>query len=112
MDGKAAVLESRFSGERVERAEVCFEHSGFATIAIGAFAPIPRATSCSRWPRASSDSIRARTFWPTCSAVAGDISSRPYWLLALGDAARSLGEVALYGFLGVVALIVVGAYFL
>jgi undecaprenyl-diphosphatase len=110
--GGRPVLESRFSGERAERAEAYFERSGFATIAIGAFAPIPEGYE----------------LLSVASGVLG-LDSRTYLLasllgrgskyfleaalvLALGDAVRSLGEVDLYVILGVIAIIVLAAYLL
>ncbi|SDQ46507.1 YqaA family protein [Halopelagius longus] len=39
--GGRPVLESHFSGTRVERAEAYFDRYGLATLGFGAFAPIP-----------------------------------------------------------------------
>lgn len=106
------VLESRFSGERVERAEAYFERSGFATIAIGAFAPIPEGYELLS-VASGVLGLDPRTYLlASLLGRGGRYFLEAALVLLLGDAVRSLGEVDLYMILGVAAIIVVAAYFL
>ena len=110
--GGRPVLESRFSGERIECAEAYFERSGFATIAIGAFAPIPEGYELLS-VASGVLGLDLRTY--LLASLFGRGSK--YFLeaalvLALGDAVRSLGEVDIYVILGVIAIVVVTAYLL
>ena len=110
--GGRPVLESRFSGERVERAEAYFERSGFATIAIGAFAPIPEGYELLS-VASGVLGLDSRTYLlASLLGRGGKYFLEAALVLALGDAVRSLGEVDLYLVLGVVAVIVITAYFL
>lgn len=108
--GGRAAVESRFAGDRVERVEGHFSRRGFATIAIGAFAPIPEGyellSICG-----GAFGVDSRTY--VAAAVVG--RGGKYALVAalavaLGEAARSLSEPELYGVVGVTALVAVLAY--
>lgn len=110
--GGRPVLDSRFSGERVERAEAYFERSGFATIAIGAFAPIPEGFELLS-VASGVLGLDPRTYLlASLLGRGGKYLLEAALVLALGDAVRSLGEVDLYVILGVIAIIVVATYLL
>lgn len=108
--GGRPALESRFSDERVARAEAYAEEHGLATLTIGAFAPIPEGYELL--------SIGAGVFGMDIRTyVLGSLAGRggKYFLeallvLAIGEAARSLTEPQLYGLVAVVTLVVVLAY--
>jgi len=110
--GGRPALESRFSGERVDRAEAYVDRRGLATLTFGAFAPIPEGYELL--------SIGAGVFGMDLrSYLAGSLAGRggKYFLeavlvLALGEAARSLSEPELYGVVAVAALVVLTAYLL
>ena len=107
--GKPA-LETRFSDERVARAKTYAEEHGFATLTIGAFAPIPEGYELL--------SIGAGVFGMDLRTyVVGSLAGRggKYFLeallvLAIGEAARSLTEPQLYGLIAVVTVVVVAVY--
>ena len=110
--GGRPVLESRFQGERIERAEAYFERSGFATIAIGAFAPIPEGYELLS-VASGVLGLNPRTYLlASLLGRGGKYFLEAALVLALGDAVRSLGEVDLYAILGVAAIIVVATYLL
>jgi membrane protein YqaA with SNARE-associated domain len=110
--GGRPVLESRFSDERVECAEVYFERSGFATIAIGAFAPIPEGYELLSVVSGVLKLDSRTYFSASLLGRGGKYFLEAVLVLALGDAVRSLGEVDLYLILGVVAIVVVAVYLL
>lgn len=110
--GGRPVLESQFSGTRVERAEAYFERSGFATIAIGAFAPIPEGYELLS-VASGVLGLDPRTYLlASLLGRGGRYFLEVALVLVLGDAVRSLGEVDLYIILGVAAIIVFTAYLL
>ena len=108
--GGRPVLESRFSADRVRRVEAHFDRSGFAVITIGAFAPIPEGYELLS---VASGVLGVDTRTYVVASLLG--RGGKYFLeaalvLALGDAADSLGESDLYLALGVVAALVAVAY--
>ena len=108
--GGRPALESRFSGERVARAEQYFDRYGLATLGIGAFAPIPEGYELLS-VAAGVLGVDARTYLlASLLGRGGKYLLEALLVLALGDAVRSMGEVDLYGVIGVVALVVVVAY--
>lgn len=110
--GGRPVLESRFSSQRAKRAEAHFERSGFATIAIGAFAPIPEGYELLS-VASGVLGLDPRTYLlASLLGRGGRYFLEAALVLVLGDAVRSLGEVDLYVILGVAAIIVVAAYLL
>lgn len=110
--GGRPVLESRFSSERVERAEAYFERSGFATIAIGAFAPIPEGYELLS-VASGVLGLDPRTYLlASLLGRGGRYFLEAALVLVLGDAVRSLGEVDLYMILGVFVILVVAVYLL
>lgn len=110
--GGRPTLESRFSGKRVERAETYFDRYGLITIAFGAFAPIPEGYEL----LSVSSGVLGLDFrsYLVASLVGrgGKYFLEALVVLAIGEAARSLGEVEIYSILGVAALIVAAAYLL
>lgn len=110
--GGRPVLESRFSGTRVERAEAYFDRYGLVTLAFGAFAPIPEGYEILS-VASGVLGLDVRSYL-VASLVGrgGKYFLEAAVVLALGEAARSLSEVEIYGFLGVAALIAIIAYLL
>lgn len=108
--GGRPVLESRFTGERVERAEMYFERYGLVTIAVGAFAPIPEGYELLS-VAAGVLGLDLRSYL-VASLVGrgGKYFLEAVLVLALGEAARSLGEVDIYMMLAIATLVVVIAY--
>lgn len=110
--GGRPVLESRFSGDRIDRAEEYVDRRGLETLTFGAFAPIPEGYELL--------SIAAGVFGLDLrSYLLASLAGRGgrYFLeailvLAIGEAARSLTEEALYALIGVAALAVLVAYLL
>lgn len=110
--GGRPALQSRFSDERVERAEAYFETHGLVTLAIGAFAPIPEGYELL--------SVAAGVLrFDLKLYVLGSLLGRggKYFLeavvvLLIGEAAQSLTEVELYSIIGIATLLVVLAYLL
>lgn len=110
--GGRPVLESQFSDERIERAEAYFERSGFATIAIGAFAPIPEGYELLSVASGVLAVDSRRYLVASLLGRGSRYVVEAALVLVLGDAARSLGEVDIYVLLAVVAVTVVVAYLL
>lgn len=110
--GGRPVLRSRFADDRVARVEAYFQRSGFVTIAIGAFAPIPEGYELL--------SVASGAFgFDRRSYVLASLVGRggKYFLIAtlvvvLGEAARSMSEVEIYAVTGSVTLAVIVAYLL
>lgn len=108
--GGRRALAARFSDGRVERVEAYVDRHGFATVALGAFAPIPEGYELL--------SIGAGVFglgWRSYLLASllgrgGRYALEAVLAVALGEAARSLSEPELYGVVGVAALLVVLAY--
>ena len=110
--GGRLVLESRFSDERVEHMKAYFERSGFATIAVGAFAPIPEGYELLSVASGVLGFDYRRYFLASLLGRGGKYLLEVALVVALGDAVRSMGEVDLYLVLGIVAIIVVASYLL
>lgn len=105
--GGRPILTSRFSHNRIGRAERYLDRRGFATVAFGSFAPIPEAHELLSITAGAFD-MRFRTY--IIAAVLGRGSK--YFIVAmlsvaLGQAARSLTEVEVYSVLAV-AVVVAG----
>ena len=105
-------LESRFSDDRIDRAERYVDRHGLETLTFVAFAPIPEGYELL--------SIAAGVFgldlrsYLLASLVGrgGKYFLEALLVLAIGEAARTLTETELYGVIGVVSLIAVTAYLL
>lgn len=110
--GGRPALESRFTGERVDRAEEYFDRNGFATVAVGGFAPIPEGYELL--------SIGSGVFgldlrsYLLASLVGrgGKYFLEAALVLALGETVRSLSEPQLYSITGVVSIVAIAAYLL
>ena len=110
--GGRPALESRFSGDRIDRTEEYVDRHGLETLTFGAFAPIPEGYELL--------SIAAGVFGMEFrSYLLASLAGRGgrYFLeailvLAIGDAARTLTEEELYAVVGVAALVVLAAYLL
>lgn len=110
--GGRPAVESRFTGERVEQAEAYFDQYGVATLAFGAFAPIPEGYEL----LSIASGALGLDVWSYLLASLAGRGGR-YFLeaalvLALGEAVRSLGEVELYSIIGVISIVIVTAYLL
>ena len=110
--GGRPALDSRFSGERIDRAEAYFERNGLVTVSVGAFAPIPEGYELLSIA-AGVFGLDLRTYL-VASLVGrgGKYLLEALLVVALGEAARSLGEVDLYAVLGVVSVVAIAAYLL
>ena len=112
LKGGRPALESRFSEDRVARAEAYFDRRGFETLLFGAFAPIPEGYELL--------SVAAGTveFDVRAYLVASLLGRGGKYLLeaslvvALGEAARSLSDPELYGVLAAAAVAGLVAYLL
>jgi undecaprenyl-diphosphatase len=110
--GGRPALESRFSGERVERAEAYFERSGFATVALVAFAPVPEGYELSS-VASGVLGLAPRTYLAaSLLGRGGKYLLEASLVLFLGDLAASLSEEDVYLLLGAVAVVAVAAYLL
>lgn len=110
--GGRPVLESRFAGGRVERAEAYVERYGLATVAFGAFAPIPEGFEVLSVASGVLD-MDFRTYLAAALVGrGGKYALEAALAVALGDAVRSMGEPELYAVTGVVALLALAGYLL
>ncbi|WP_226022987.1 YqaA family protein [Halomicrobium salinisoli] len=108
--GGRRVVTSRFPERRVDQAERYVDEHGFATVALGAFAPIPEAHELLSIG-AGAFSMRLGTYVAAAALGRG----AKYFLVAglgvaLGRTARSLTEAEIYSVIGVVVVVVVLAY--
>lgn len=112
LKGGRPALESRFSGERIDRTEEYVDRRGLETLTFGAFAPIPEGYELL--------SIAAGVFgmdlrsylFASLAGRGGKYFLEALLVLALGEAARSLTEEELYALIGAAALLVLAAYLL
>ena len=110
--GGRPALESRFTGEWTERAEAYFERYGSATVAFGAFAPIPEGYELLS-VAAGALGLDARTYLlASIAGRGGRYLLEAALVLALGEAVRTFSEVEVYSVIGVAAIVVLGAYLL
>lgn len=110
--GGRPALESRFAGERVERAETYFERYGLVTIAVGAFAPIPEGYELLSIASGVLDLDFRSYLVASLAGRGGKYFLEAVLVLVLGKAASSLSEVEIYTILAAATLIVVIAYLL
>ncbi|WP_435176832.1 YqaA family protein [Halorussus sp. AFM4] len=110
--GGRRVLDGRFAGDRVERAEAYVERHGAATVAVGAFAPIPEGYELLSVASGALGLAPRSYLAASLAGRGGKYFLEAAVVLALGEAARSLGETQLYAVLGVAALVAVLAYLL
>ena len=108
--GGRPLIESRVSDIRIARIEAYFERSGFATVTIGSFAPIPEAYEV------LSISSGVFGFGLNRFIVASVIGRGAKYLLAgllviaAGQAATSVGELEIYTAIAIVTVLVLAAY--
>lgn len=110
--GGRPVLESHFSGPRVERAEAYFGRYGLVTLGFGAFAPIPEGYELLSVASGVLGLDPRSYLLASLLGRGGRYFLEVVIVLALGEAARSLSEVEIYALIGVVALVAVVAYLL
>lgn len=110
--GGRPVVVSQFSEKRVGQAERYVDEHGFVTMVVGTFAPIPEAHELLSIG-AGAFGMRFRTYVAAATLGRGGKYLLVALLgLALGEAARSLGEVEIYSILGAMAIVAVLAYVL
>lgn len=110
--GGRPAVESRFAGERVERAERYFDQYGLVTLGVGAFAPIPEGYELLSIASGALG-LDARSYLlASLAGRGGKYFLEAALVVVLGEAARSLTEVQLYSIIGVATLVVVAAYLL
>ena len=110
--GGRRVLESRFASGRVSQAETYVREYGLAVLFVGAFAPIPEGYELLS-VAAGVFGLRPRTYLLASIAGRGGRYVLEVGLaIVAGGAARSLTEIELYAIIGVVSVVIVGAYLL
>lgn len=110
--GGRPALESRFSDDRVARAESYVERRGLAALSVGAFAPIPEGYELLS-VAAGTFGMGLRTYLlGSLLGRGGKYLMEALLVLAVGEAARTLSEPELYGVLAAATVIVVAAYVL
>ncbi|WP_148414592.1 YqaA family protein [Haloferax sp. KTX1] len=108
--GGRRALDSRFAGERIHKVERYFERSGFATVAFGAFAPIPEGYELLSIGSGVFD-LDLRTYLAaSVLGRGGRYTIEAILAVYLGEAARSLTEVDVYSIIGVATAVVLVAY--
>ncbi|WP_380680885.1 YqaA family protein [Salinigranum sp. GCM10025319] len=110
--GGRPALDSRFTGKRIQQVESYFDRSGFATIAIGAFAPIPEGYEILSIASGVFDLDIRSYLLASVLGRGGRYFLEALLAVMLGEAARSLTEVEIYSIVGVVTLVVLVAYLL
>ena len=108
--GGRPAVESRFTGERVERAESYFDQYGLATLGIGAFAPIPEGYELLSVASGALGLDLRSYLLASLAGRGGRYFFEAALVLVLGEAARSLTEPQLYSIIGLVSLVVLAAY--
>lgn len=110
--GGRPALESRFAGEWADRAEGYFDRYGVATVAFGAFAPIPEGYELLS-VAAGALGLDARSYLlASLAGRGGRYLLEAALVVALGEAVRGLSEVEVYSVVGVAAVVVLAAYLL
>ena len=110
--GGRPAVESRFTGERVERAEDYFDEYGLATLGIGAFAPIPEGYELLSIASGALGLDLRSYLLASFAGRGGKYFLEAALVLVLGEAARSLSEPELYSIIGGVTLVILAAYLL
>lgn len=109
--GGRRALKSRFASKRVHQAERYFDRSGFVTIAVGAFAPIPEGYELLSIGSGVFDLDLRSYLLASVLGRGGRYVLEALLAVALGEAARSFTEVEIYSIIGVVTMVVLVAYF-
>lgn len=110
--GGRAALDSRFAGDRAERAEHYFERYGLVALSIGAFAPVPEGYEVLSVASGALGLDPRSYLLASLLGRGGKYLLEALLVLAVGEAARTVSEPELYSLIGVVALVVVAAYLL
>ena len=110
--GGRPAVESRFTGERVERAESYFDQYGLVTLGIGAFAPIPEGYELLSVASGALGLDLRSYLLASLAGRGGRYALEAALVLVLGEAARSLTEPQLYAIIGVASLVVLATYLL
>lgn len=108
--GGRPAVESRFSGDRFERAEAYFDRYGTATVAFGAFAPIPEGYELLSVAAGVLDLDLRSYLLASLAGRGGRYFLEALLVLALGEAVTSFGEAELYAIVGGVAVVAILAY--
>lgn len=110
--GGRPALDSRFTGKRIQQVENYFNRSGFVTIAIGAFAPIPEGYEILSIASGVFDLDIRSYLLASLLGRGGRYFLEALLAVMLGEAARSLTEVEIYSIVGVATVVVLVAYVL
>lgn len=110
--GGRPVLASRFSGDRVDRAEAYVDEHGLEALVFGAFAPIPEGYELLSIAGGAFGLDPRSYLVASLAGRGGKYFLEALLVLAVGEAARTLTEVQLYLFVGVASLVVLVAYLL
>lgn len=109
--GGRRALSSRFAGKRVHQAERYFERSGFVTIAVGAFAPIPEGYELLSIGAGVFDLDLRSYLLASILGRGGRYILEALLAVVLGEAARSFTEAEIYSIIGIVTVVVLVTYF-
>lgn len=112
LKGGRPALESRFAGERVQRAETYFDHYGLVTLGIGAFAPLPEGYELLSVISGVLGLDFRSYILASVAGRGGKYFLEAALVLALGDAIRSLSIVNIYLITAVIAIVAVVVYLL
>lgn len=108
--GGRPAVESRFAGGRVDRAEAYVEQYGFATLAVGAFAPIPEGYELLSISAGALGLDFRSYLLASITGRGGKYGLEAGLVLVLGEAATGLSAADVYGLVGAVAVVVVAGY--
>lgn len=112
LKGGRPALESRFSDDRIDRAERYVDERGFAILFFGAIAPIPEGYELLSIA-AGVFGLDGRTYLvASLAGRGGRYFLEALLVLAIGEAARTLTEPELYSVIGVATVFVLLAYLL
>lgn len=110
--GGRSALESRFSDERIDRAEAYVDEHGFEALTFGAFAPIPEGYELLSIASGVFGLDGRSYLLASLLGRGGRYFLEALLVLSAGEAVRSLNEEELYVVLGVASLLILAAYLL
>lgn len=108
--GGRPVLESRFTADRIDRAEAYFDKHGLVTLAVGAFAPIPEGYELLSVASGVLGLSPRSYLLASLLGRGGKYALEAVLVLALGEAIQSLGEIELYAITGAITILAAVAY--
>lgn len=108
--GGQQVLESRFSGKRVEKTEAYFDEYGLKIVFAFAFAPIPEGYELISIGSGAFGLDGRSYLLASIAGRGGRYFLEAIFAVVIGSAARSLTEIEVYSLIGVASLVVLLAY--